>query len=290
MFTDDVSDLPDGGLKNVLGPILSPNRTAAGMLSTTPGLHLTPEGLQDFTKHIIDRGIFSPNPSGATELPQNALLISPGMLNTKMMSQKFGVSEAESIDLINRKLLKTVLHETGHGISEKSGFGQKESIEIKQKINSLYKEAEQAKNDGQTSKLASLKDEIDTKTAQLMRANAMEESRAESFSYEMLPKTELGKKMLEETKSAEFKRGVEGSTISEETRRSTFTGTKYYNFREGFSSPFEGYHHTAGLEEGGKYQTIFGDDAVDEARITADVVGSGTILRSNRVWGIQRSF
>lgn len=284
MFTDDLSDLPDSELKRALSPSLMVNQPSAGMMSTKEGVHLTSDGLQEFRQHIIDRGISS----GATELPEHALLISPGMLNSEIMQKIFGVSKDEALDLMNKKVLKTSLHEIGHSVSEKAGLGGGEGAQLRQKISSLYKEAKNAKDSGDLGALARLKGQIDTTAAELMRANAMEEARAESFSYQMLPKTELGRKMLEETKSAEFKDRVKGPAVSAGTRQSTFAATKYYHLtgEERFSTPFSGYYGTAGLTEGGDYQTIFGDDAVKQARTTVDVVGSGTILRSIRFWGI----
>jgi len=292
MFTDEISDLPDSELKRALSPSLRVDQTSAGMVSTTPNVHLTPSGLQEFTKHIIDRGLFSPNPSGPTELPEHALLISPGMLNSEIMQQRFGVSGDEALALMNRKVLKATLHEIGHGVSEKAGLGNREGEEIRGRLYSLYARAKEAKDSGDVVELNRLKGEIDTATADLMRAKALEEARAESFSYGVLPDTELGRKMLEETKSAEFKDAVKGSAVSDSTRQSTFAATRYYHLtgEERFSTPFSGYYGDAGLGEGGKYQELFGDDAVKQARTTADVVGSGTILRSSRFWGIWRSF
>jgi len=295
MFTDEVSDLPDSELKRAISPILRVDARAAGMVSTTPNVNLTPSGVQEFTKHIIDRGIFSPNPSGTTELPESALVISPGMLSTEIMKSRFGVSsDAESIDLINRELLKVALHEIGHGVSEKAGLGSRESEGIRGRLDTLYNiyRAKQAKDSGDVAGLNKLKGEIDTATTDLMRAKALEEARAESFSYGVLPDTELGKKMLEETKSDKFKDAVKGSASDVSTRKSTFTGTLYYNLtgKDRYSTPFSGYYGDAGLGEDGKYQQLFGDDAVKQARTTADVVGSGTILRSSRFWGIWRSF
>jgi hypothetical protein len=288
MFTDDITSLSsDHPLQRPLGKILNPNETMAGMMSTKPNVHLTAPELQKFVEHVMSRGILTPNSSGLTELPDNALLISPGMLNAKTMAKKFGVSEAEATDLINRKILKTVLHETGHGVSEKAGLGGAESREIRDRLNSLYQAAATAKNEGNTSQLAILKQDIDRETSNFMRAKALEESRAETFSYHMLPQTKLGKQMLEETKAPEFRKSLEGSARSAETRQRTFTGTKYYNLGEGeFSKPFVGYYGDAGLGEGGAYKLIFGDDAVQETRGAADAVGTATMLRSNRFWRI----
>lgn len=288
MFTDDISSLGyDHPLQRAIGTILNPSQTRAGMMSTRPGVHLTAPELQKFTERIIDKGILTPNSSGLTELPENALLISPGMLNTKTMAKKFGVSEAEATDIINKKILKTVLHETGHGVSARAGLGETESRQIRDKLNSLYQAAETAKYEGNTRDLGILKESIDRETSSLMRAKALEESRAESFTYQMLPKTELGKQMLEETKSSDFRKSLEGSVTSKKTRELTFTGSKYYHVGEKeFSDPFVGYYGDAGLGESGAYQRIFGADAVKEARDTVNAVGAGTMLRSNRFWRI----
>lgn len=288
MFTDDISSLGyDHPLQRAIGTILSPSQTRAGMMSTKPGVHLTAPELQKFTERIINKGILTPNSSGLTELPENALLISPGMLNARTMAQKFGVSEAEATDLINKKILKTVLHETGHGVSARAGLGETESRQIRDKLNSLYEAAESAKYHGHSRDLALAKESIDRETSNLMRAKALEESRAESFTYQMLPKTELGKQMLEETKSSDFKKSIEGSATSKKTRELTFTGSAYYNVGEGqFSEPFSGYYGDAGLREHGAYERIFGADAVQEARDTVNAVGAGTMLRGNRFWRV----
>lgn len=203
--------------------------------------------------NFIDQEGF--NLSGNTNLSTfSAVNFSPGNFNKSYLNQLMG---SHGSLLPDKHGVQTFLHEVGHIASNKSGANLTNS-----KLDS-FNAAVNAPNRNLS--------HITTNYLDLMRERALEEARAETFSYHTLSRTTVGQEYLQHLRSVDLTQDVTERAM----RFNTFTGTLYYHFNDRFSYGFEYY-----ADLGTDHRTVLSGLGanVDDLTIRAQIVGTGTIL------------
>lgn len=239
------------GIKN-LGSISNLSKDMTGMIST-PGVAnlMHPSALQGmfagsamnleehgikldkFFNFLDSEGINLKD--GVTEKSFNGLLFDASNFDRGALTSS-GFSNAITQQI---RPLQTSLHEIGHVASRLSGAdtGVKESREAFQSVGDRISNM-RAGSVG----LPQAATEYESSFIKMITQNALEEARAETFSYATLSKTQVGQDFLQNLKSVDFTTDIaNGDFLAKHVRGNSFTGTAYYHFNERSNNAFSAY-------------------------------------------------
>lgn len=169
--------------------------------------------------------------------------------------------------------LQTTFHEIGHVASRLSGSDQgvTDSRNAFQPIGDRI-----SRLTAGSAELPNLSLEYESSFIKMITQNALEEARAETFSYAMLPKTQVGQDYLSHLKSVDFTTNIaNGDFLSKEIRGNSFAGTGYYHFNERSNNSFQAYSTMD--DNWNRHLTSLGID-VDDLTKRAHITAAGNII------------
>ena len=169
--------------------------------------------------------------------------------------------------------LQTAFHEIGHVAStlSSSDQGVRTSNEAFQQVGDRLSGLTVGSAD-----LPNLSLEYESSFIKKVTQNALEEARAETFSYSILPKTQVGQEYLSHLKSMDFTTNIaNGDFLSQQVRGNSFTATAYYHFNERSNNAFQAYSGMG--DDWNRHLNSLGIN-VDHLTTKANIIAAGNFI------------
>ena len=196
----------------------------------------------------------------------SAFVMDKGLLDPETLKGLGGLDTQLTQDT---RALKTTLHEVGHVVGRKSGANATKDSALG-KIQSVVNKITSGSGD-----LSNISREYSSSLIEHVREKALDEARAETFSYHTLSDTKTGQDFLENLKTVDFSTNIlsDNGNLSRRYGQ-TFLDTSYYHFNQGSATGFDSYS-SAGDEVETKLRNLGVN--VEDARLRAQIHATGTV-------------